>query len=54
MINITDLLLTGLFVGVGSALGTYLAQKGLINHLEKVLTKINHKENDLNDNVKKI
>jgi len=38
--------IAGLFTGLGSAVGNYLAQKHLVNSLEKVVKKINGKTND--------
>ena len=42
MINVLELVMTGLCVGVGSALGLYFANKGLIKQLEKILSKLNN------------
>lgn len=44
VLNVFELVMTGLFVGVGSALGAYLANKALINRLESLLTKLNNKK----------
>lgn len=39
VIDVLGFVIQGVFIAIGTAIGTYLANKGVINHIDK-LTKI--------------
>lgn len=40
---VTQIIINGLFSGIGAAFGAYIAHKTFINHLDRLLKKINGK-----------
>lgn len=45
--DIIETVINAMFIGIGSALGAYLANKTMITHVDKLIKKIERKEREV-------